>query len=348
MRRVRLPLIAVLLPLALIAAAGCGVTADTTAATVAGQSISVESVDALARSAPFDSAGTGVDNESVLDGTAARSALGLQVQAAAAVGVAERLGLKVDDAARADGEEELSQQIDNAKKQGQNVPEFGSATRKVYVDLFAAYLLLGKYFASAPASAEPGLRHLYDAVPDYWSRICITGVTVPATAQDAATSAFAGGAEFDEVLSEVDGAEQIADAATDCVPRTVLPANLLAAVDAVPTGKVTAGVVIAGATGTAPPVAFLRVDRTVRVSFADAREELTGLVSQAAQDPSVWTAIVAQTAEINPRYGSGVAAGGSGGQLAVLPPPAPVAPASGLGAVIDAASGANAGTDTGQ
>ena len=111
-------------------------------------------------------------------------------------------------------------------------------------------------------------------------------------------------------------------------------------------GTVAAGVVVTGADGT-EAVAFLRVEESRRLAFTDAQPELAALVEQLAKDPTQWVQLVAQEAEINPQYGSGVGQGASAGQLTVLAPPTPVQPA-GAPVAPQAGTAATGTTDTRQ
>jgi len=320
MRRVRSSLIAAVLTVAVVAAAGCGVTADTTAATIGDETVSVDTVDDLARDVPFDQGTGGAQaSESVLPGQAARSALSLALQGAASLEAARLLGLEVDDAARSAGEAEFESQIAQAQTQGQSVPEFGSAAREVYIDLFTGLLLISEHLRSADESA---LRTVYDSAPSLWERSCYTALLVGEADQAATEALLDGGATEDEVLEQVESAELALQGEDGCFPSGRLNPEFAASAADAPTGEFGEPIVTTVSATGGPVAAFFRLDDSTRLSFEDADDVLSEVVG----NPTVWIAALVSDAEVNPRYGSGVEVDGNG-QAAVLPPPTPVVPA---------------------
>lgn len=357
MRRVRLPLIAVLLPLALVAASGCGVTADTSAATVAGETVSADTVNELARdtdllsalsiSCSAESQPAERQSDSVVSGCAARGALSFEIERTAWIAEAERFGVPIDAAARKDAQSQLESDTVISAMQ--------PATRKLIVDYVAAQSKLTERFATLDDSSDADLRLLYDGIPNYWDRVCFSGLSVSADGADDVTAALGDGTSLEDVPAKVEAAEQIADSSSDCIPESSFPTELRTALDATPTGEVTSGVAVAASDGTST-VYFLRIDRHEHLSFDQAKSELVPLVAQlvpsqnASQGqsggPSAWIQLVVQNAEITPRYGSGMSADSSG-RLTVDPPPVPILP-SNAPVAASTASGTGAGADSGQ
>lgn len=342
MRRVRLPLIAFLLVGALAASTGCGATADTTAATLGDQTISVATIDSLAADVGFMTAtqlGTPNESESVMPGSLARSVLSFEIQRAAWMSQAERFGLSVEDV-RADVQSQLEA---DPSSEG-----LGREARSSIVEFVAARSLVSERLAQLDPDSEADLRTLYDSVPVFWERACFSGLSAPSTESDAVADQLADGRSLKDIAESVTDGQFIAPSDSNCAPSFALPGELRDAVESTATGSTTGAVLIAGGDG----VVVLRVDERRSLSFSDAREELAAQVGQFAgeQGPAAWISLIAQSAQINPRYGSGMASqdDGQGGSAAIiLPPPTPVQP---VGAPVAAQSGtsSDSATDTGQ
>lgn len=340
MRRFRISLLVAALPVTLIAATSCGVTADTTAATVAGQTITVDSVDAIARE-NIPAGDPSVDNGSVLSGDLVRSVLAFQIQGEAAVGEAARWGLTIDDSVRAEAVSQLQKQ----QVLAQGKPE----TRQAQVEYTAAQLVLNARFATLDPQNSSDLRLLYDGLPTYWSRVCISGLALPVAKSAAVAKLLERGTEFSDVPAKVSDAQLVGGSADSCYPLSALPTELRDAIEVAPVGDITDAVSVTDPTA-GVVVYYLRVDDRRTVSLTDAQPELASLISALAKKGSVaLTSLVVQGAKINPRYGSGVATqldSNNNPQTSVLAPPVPVQP-KGL-PVIATPTAAATGTDTGQ
>jgi len=344
MRRVRLPLIVVLSVGALITSSGCGVTADTTAATLGDQTISVETVDALAADSGYlavTQLGTSNDSESVLPGPLARSVLGFEVERAAWVSLAAQFGLSVDDL-RAD----VEAQVDADP----TLEGLSAEARSSIVEFVAARSLVSERLAQLDPDSDADLRTLYDSVPPYWDRVCFSGLSAPVTEQGAVAEQLAKGRSLEDIAAAVTDARFIAASESNCAPSFALSGDIRDAVDSTSTGESTGAVVLTGA-ASGDAVIVLHIDERRSLSFEDAREELVAQVAQFASDagPASWISLIAQTAQINPRYGSGMSseADGQGGSATiVVPPPAPVQPVAAV-AIAPADARAAGATDTG-
>jgi hypothetical protein len=344
MRRVRLPLIAVLLAGGLVAS-GCGVTADTTAATLNGDTVSVDTVDTLARDSAFLSAtqaGTPSDSESVLPGELARGVLSFELQRVAWVQLAEQWGLSLDD-----GRSAVQAQIDA----DDTMKGLSTAANESIVDFVVARQLVTERFTTLDPTSDSDLQKLYDSVPLYWERVCFSGLSAPGTAQDEVADMLEDGRDLEEIAADVEDAQYIAPSDSNCAPTFALTGELRDAVTSTGTGETTGVVPITG-TSSGDTIVVLHVDERRSLSFEDARPELVASAQQLAGDagPAPWVSLQLQSAEINPRYGSGMGSqdDGQGGSVAiVLPPPTPVQPA---GAPVLAQNGTatSGATDSGQ
>ena len=313
---------------------GCGVLADTTAASVGDEEVSVDTVNDLARDAEFMSQVIGggppvEENESVLEGATARSALGFEIQRAAWVHEATRLGVSIDDA-RAEAE----QQIDGAGLGG-----VGRVAKAALVELTAAQQAVVEHYSQLDPESDDDLRTLYDAVSPYWDRTCFSAAAAPAEAADALTAALADHDDLEAAVDAVDGAEFLPPSDANCAPLSLLPTELAGPLGAAEVGDTTAAIVVEGPQGAV--VYALHIEDVRRFGLDDARPELEQILGAFSSGSGVqqvlgtWTTLLALNAEVNSRYGSGVAAGGSG--IEVVPPPVPALP-SNWPALADAAA----------
>lgn len=343
MRRPRLLLPAVTVGLALLVSA-CGVTADTTAATVAGRDIPVDDVTALAADPAFNN-GPGTGNESTQDGTVARGVLLFLIQRAAWLAELERWGLEITDADRQAAGEQLDQQL-----QGTGTGQIRERSRELLLDYGAAQNLLTQRFAQLGRAGDEDLRRLYDGAPTRWRQVCLTVVRVPIERVDAAESLVDDRVPVQDLADRLEGAEVVAQPADGCFPELELLPELRRELRDAPIG-VTRGVVLATGSGGGAEAFVFRLEERRRVSFDEARQELVAAAQRLAQEgPVSWVQAQTLLAEINPRYGQQVQIGATG--FTIEPPTAPVVPraqriADAIAAAQAAQALAGAGTTTG-
>ncbi|MHB1139728.1 MAG: peptidylprolyl isomerase [Microthrixaceae bacterium] len=314
---------------------GCGVLADTNAATVGDQEISVDTVDELARDGEFMSQIGGSaadDSESVLDGQTARTALAFEIQRAAWMAEAERLGVSIDGA-RADAQ----QQIASAGMDG-----LSEDARDTIIDFLAAQQAVMEHYAQLDPGSEQDLRTLYDAAPKGWDRTCFSAVAAPGTEEAAVQSALDEGTDLADIAASIDRAEFLESGPENCVPEELLPRELAQPLAATPVGDTTAAIVVVRQTG--PVVYAFQVEERGRRTFDEARPELeqtlrafAGSGEAVQQAVGTWTLLLALNADVNPRYGSEVTGGGIG--VEVLPPVTPLQPAGERAALVPALDG---------
>lgn len=320
MSRVRTSLLCLIAPLAAVVLASCGVTADTSAATVAGKSVPAETVNALARGGVFGASPDSDSDQSVLPGEQARAALLLAIQATALVAELERFGIPLS----AQAKEQASEQIDAQLGQQGAPSQISETTRTVLVRFLAAQALLGERFQSINESRTEDLQLLFDRLPIAREFTCMTVAAVEPEVQDAVLKEL----ETPALLEELPGLfpqVKIVATSTECIPTAVLSGAIQQAVAGAPLGVVAPPVNATDSEGT-PVVYLIRVDERRTVSFEEA---VPGLLNLVSQGPELWVQLLVATAQINPRYGSAVGTGPSG-QPAVLPPPAPELPGGGL------------------
>jgi hypothetical protein len=317
MRRPRLLLPAVTVGLALFVSA-CGVTADTTAATVAGRDIPVDDVTALASDPAFNN-GADTGNESTQDGTVARGVLLFLIQREAWLAELERWGLEITDADRQAAGQQLDQQL-----QGTGTGQIEERSRELLLDYGAAQNLLTRRFAQLDPRDDADLRRLYDGAPSRWRQVCLTVVRVPIERVDAAESLVDDRVPVQDLADRVEGAEVVAQPSDGCFPELALLPELRRELVDAPVG-VTRGVVLStGSAGGAEAFVF-RLEERRRLSFDDVREELATEARGLAQEgPVSWVQEQTLLAEINPRYGQQVQIGATG--FVIEPPTAPVVP----------------------
>lgn len=315
-----------LLPTAVAAAAllvtSCGVTADTTAATVAGDAIPIDDVTMLVESPAFNG-GTVASNESTQDGELARSALQFLIMRQVWVSEAERWGLEIDDNLKAQVGEQLDQQT---AQSGQEPLE--GRLRELAIDYGTAQQLVVERVGAIDPADDADLRRMYDSTRLTWRRVCLTVVEIPMDVVEDAQSEIEDGATVDDLADRAEGAELVADASGRCYTEAELIPELREDVARARTG-VTRGVVLVGDDASGRVGYAYRIESRKVVPFAEAREELRQLVASFAQQgASAWGVRLALSADVNPRYGSGVARGSSG--FVVLPPERPEPPRSEL------------------
>lgn len=349
MRRTRLLLPAVTVGLALFASA-CGVTANTTAATVAGRDIPVDDVTELAADPAFNPPpDTGnestQDNESTEDGTVARGVLLFLIQREAWLAELERWGLEITDADRQAAGEQLDQQL-----QGTETGRVEERSRELLLDYGAAQNLLTQRFSQLDPDSDDDLRRLYDGAPSRWRQVCLTVVRVPVDGIDAAERLVDDRVPVQDLTDRVEGAELVAQPSDGCFPELELLPELRRELVDARTG-VTRGVVLTTSGGGGVDAFVFRLEERRVVSFDEARDGLAAEAQGLAQQgPVSWVQAQTLLAEINPRYGQQVQIGATG--FTIEPPTAPVVPraqriADAIAASQAAEALAGAGTTTG-
>lgn len=334
-----------------VAATGCGVTADTTAATVGDRTISIDDVDAaIADPAVVGPDVEGID-ESRQPGDVARAALMYEIQRVVWIEEAERWGVEPTDDDRALAEEQLDQQLAGSQV------ELSEATRDGAIESTAAQNALLARFAEIDPTDEGDLRLVYEGAPSRWREWCITVVAVATEEGDTVEDLLDEGVELEAVADQVDGAQLLATP-EQCFVGSELPPELeQAARESAGGGRpdpVTTDL------GTGEGLLFFDVESATTSTFEEAREEvafvaqnlagaveqlsaLSGLgadaseeeIQQAQQTREQGVTVVLEwigermrSAEVNPRYGSGVVARSEqlGGGYEVAAPPGPLQP----------------------
>jgi hypothetical protein len=316
MRRTRFLLLAATAGVALLASA-CGVTADTTAATVEGRTVPIEDVTELVEDPAF-AQGAQNPNESVQSGELARQALLFLIERAAWAAELERWGVQIDDAER----EQLAAQLDEQiASSGEQVSE---RYRSLLVDFQAARTALAQRFSQIDPESDDDLRRLYDGSELQWRQVCLTVVQLPTEGIERARGLVDDQVEVTEVAERIDGAAVVADPSQGCFAEVGLVPELRAELERASVGS-TRGVVLAddGAGGVNAYV--FRLEARRNLSFDEAREDLAAAAaSLAEQGPDQWVQLLTLDAQVNPRYGQGVVRAATG--FEVQPPERPALP----------------------
>jgi len=334
---------------AVVAAAvlsSCGVAADDRAASVFGETVSVNTVDSLASDAVFLQAlqAGEVGTDSVIPGVTARTVLTFEIQNVAAQAELERFGLTLDDALLAEAKQTVLSQIPDKLSD-------------VAVERLAAFVAsttaLGNRLVSVDPKSEQDLRLLYDGSPGLWNRTCVAMVAVLPAQSDQVEGVIAAGGRIEDVTATVAEAQLVFDPAKECVSTSQLPTQVRERIaDAAP-GSTIGPVVIDGQSGTVE--LFLRVDGTRRLAFDDpeTKQQLDGIATklasaqqQPAQAAGYWLNLVlADSVQVNPRYGT--AAVSQSGSFEVVPPKGPIVPTTVPPLLEDALDGGGAGPSGG-
>lgn len=316
MRRSRTLFLAATAGVTLFASA-CGVTADTTAATVAGEPIPVDDVSTLVGDPVFN-AGAEPSTESTEDGTLARSALMFLIERQAWLAELDRWGLQISDADRQDMGSQLDEQVSSG---GQALD---GRSRELLIDYNVAQQLLTERFAELDPDDDEDLRRLYEGAEVQWRQVCMTVVEVPVDRIDDTEDRLDDGAGVEALPEAIEGAEIVADPAQGCFAEAGLAPELRADVERATVG-VTRGVVLT-ADGAGGANAYVyRVEERRNLSFDQARPELAAAVETLAQQgPAQWVQLITLSAEVNPRYGSDVVRSTTG--FTVEPPQRPELP----------------------
>jgi hypothetical protein len=324
MRRALVLLLVPLCAAGLLAASGCGVTADDTAATVRGQTISTTSVDELAGDAAFVQAvlqgSTPGTNSAVLPGDTARTVLLFEIQRTSLLQEAARWGVPVTAAVRSTVRAKVQPQVPNIKPR--NLDRL--------VDFVAAQAQVEKRLAKLDPTNKADLRRLYDGAPALWDQLCLTAVGVPSTGSAVARAqrALDSGTSLAKLPARVKQAQVAADPSQGCVTASQLPVAFRDDLKVAKVKQVRGPIVVTGSQG--GTAYFYRIETTRTLTFADAGDDLSklaaGLAQQAQQQAAAqaWLSLVLQSAvTINPRYGSTIEVSSSG-QIRITPPAGPV------------------------
>jgi hypothetical protein len=311
------------LAVSVLVGSACGTLADTTAATVAGRSVSIESVEQLTRDEGFIGAGTTDPAGGRLPGALFRNVLQFELQRVAWIAEAERWGLELSEQALDDAGAEVDAQM------AAGGTTYEPATRSAIAEYVAAQALLEERFAALDPGDDGDLRRLYDGVPSLWERVCVAAVQVPSGELDRVQQELDDGATIEELPERVEGVGLAADPAQQCIPLTQLPESLSDGFDTAPIGENAGPVSVDDGAGGESTYVF-RVDDRRTIGFDEAREELAGIAESLSQQGArPWIALIVSTAEIDPRFGSGVAVGPDG-QPAIQAPPVPLARPDGV------------------
>lgn len=319
MARFRLLLPAAVAATALLATS-CGVTADTTAASVAGEDIPIDDVTTLVESPAFNG-GTESSGGSTQDGDVARSALQFLIMRQVWLSEAERWDLQIDDSLKS----QVGEQLDQETAQSGREPLDGRL-RELAIDYGTAQQLVVERLAAIDPSNVDDLRRMYDSTRLSWRRVCLTVVEIPVEAVEHARATLEDGATVDDLAERVSGAEQVADPSGGCYTEAELIPELRDDMAGARTG-VSRGVVLVGDDSSGRVGYAYRIETRSRIPFSEAREELSELIAGfAGQGAAAWGIRLALAADVNPRYGSGVARGSNG--FVVIPPEKPELPRS--------------------
>lgn len=321
MRRIRILLSAALAGALGVVAAGCGALADTAAASLDGRTVTVESVQELLRDDAFTELVLGQRSEDErlgrIGGDQFRTVLMFQLEREAWLAEAERWGVEVDvDSARSALDGQL---------EGQG-SDWREPARAAYAEYSAAQQAVSTRFAGLDPTNEADLRRLYDGGAPLWDQICVAIAYVPSELREDAADEVASGASVEDLVESIEGAELVADPEQQCVAAYQLPTELLDAVEAAPAGSTSDLIAVSTATGGENLYVF-RIDERRTVSFEDARTDLEGIAASLTQQGAQpWISLVVWGAEIDPRFGSGIALGQ--GQTSIIAPRSPLLPAA--------------------
>jgi hypothetical protein len=327
MHRTRSLALVALTAAATVVVSSCGVWADTSAATVLGRTVTVESVEQLVRDEGFvGSEDSGVEEGSV-PGDLFRSVLAFELQRVAWIAEADRWGLEITDEMTAAASQQVEAQITSTGA------SYDAETREKLEEYVAAQTALETRFSQLDPSNDADLRLLYDGAPSYWDRTCVAVVQIAPDQEGEVDRALAEGTTIEELPEVVEGATLVADP-SQCLPSTPgqLPEELEEAFASAEQGS-NDGPVDVGDPAAGGATYVFRVDDRRTVGFDEAREELAqiaqGLAQQGAQG---WIGLVLAEADIDPRFGTSVST--SNGQPTIDAPPVPLERSVDLGGML--------------
>lgn len=304
---------------ALLAATGCGVSADDTAATVGGTVIKASLVNELATSDAFMTAMTSQalkdQRAGVIPGDDARQVLAFLIQREVLAQEVERWDAQVTDGDRSKAEKTIEQQA----------PQLDASQRSLVAGFLADRDALAARLGKLSGSKDSDLRRMYDALGAQWDQVCLTAVAVPVDAVAAARRALDAGTKLSDLSKRVKRAQVVATG-DRCVAVRNLPSVLRDDVR-----RSATGVVVGPVSGIYPgdqAVLWYVVGSRRHLSFDAARDQLRQLAeSLVQQGVASWITLkVNEDVTINPRYGSEVQVEQSG--LSVTPPPVPLGTAT--------------------
>ena len=337
-----------------VAATGCGVTADTTAATVGDHSISIDDVDAVVDDQAIVGPGVAEVDESRQPGDQARTALMYEIRRVVWIDEADRWGVEPTADHVTQAEQQLDAQLEGV--------QLSDEVREGAVESAAAQNALLDRFAEIDPSDDADLRLVYEGAPSRWRSWCLTVVGTSANQADRVESLLDDDVALEQVAERVEDTELLATP-DQCFVGSELPVELEAAAREA-NGTARPEPVTTDLGGGQTVTYFFEVDRASASSFEEAREEVAFVAqnlrqaveqlrllstlgvdateediqqAQAAQQQGVdvildWMGERMRSAEVNPRYGAGVVElpAQMGGQFVVEAPPGPLQPAGEL------------------
>ena len=205
-----------------VAATGCGVTADTTAATVGDRTITIDDVDALVEVPAIVGPDVQGVDESRQPGSLARTALLYEIQRVSWIEEAERWGAEPTAEQLAQAEEQVQAQLGAAGAQ------LDGDTLDDAVESGAAQSALLERFARIDPTDEADLRLVYEGAPSRWRSWCLTVVATSPESADRVEELLDDGVELAEVPDTVDDAQVLATP-EQCYVGSELPPELEAA-----------------------------------------------------------------------------------------------------------------------
>lgn len=300
---------------------GCGVAANSTAATVEGHDISIERVlkyihnEDAASSLGLPLAQITPDSA---PGEVIQSVLGIEIQRTALIAALEGWGLSIDDATRAEAAEQFAQS-------GQDFAD--DELNAGFVEYYAAFDVLAQKFMSLDVSNTADMRTLYEGMADEWDQICASILGAEEFEIPTVSESVEDGASLLEVSQAHEGSQSVVmilDGAQECLPRYAFPPDLVESMADTPVGEI-GHIISQEMMGTI--VYFHEVHSFNVLSFEDALPQLEELVTQWNTDPEAamtgvnrWAGYLASNATVNPQFGSGVVFGQT---LTVQPPVRP-------------------------
>ena len=174
-----------------VAATACGVTADTTAATVGDRSISIDDVDAVVEEQAIVGPAAAEVDESRQPGDQARTALMYEIQRVAWIEEAERWGAEPTADHVAQAEQQLEAQLSGV--------QLSDEIRKGAIESAAAQNALLERFAEIDPTDETDLRLVYEGAPSRWRSWCLTVVGTSADQADRVESLLDDGVALEQV-----------------------------------------------------------------------------------------------------------------------------------------------------
>ena len=289
-----------------LVASSCGVAANDVAATLNGAEISTDTVDALSSDEAFSQLfgfQVGTSESSVVSASTARTVLDFLLEGEALVQLAEEAGSEVGP-----DEALLVETIQGLQQQGYNygIDDLSDEAREFLARFVTADRAIVAAGGNVGEPTEADLRFVYDETADSgrWERTCLALVAALEGDSEAVAQAIEGGTELVDIVESVPEAQVALDPAQSCATASdlaQLPPDLVASIQTAEVGVVVGPIEVEQGGGPSL-VAFYEVESVELVDFDSAREELAAEVAQ-----SLLAVSIARSAEVNPRYGDGVA-----------------------------------------